>query len=192
MEVFEAVLAFLWVGSATKAIAALDRSEEIVALERREIEQQEKQLELKSQLEDGIDQILQAHVKAANGDFSARAPLNRENVLWRIAYSLNNLLSRLQRYNQLQVEMDKTQEAIRVLTERVRVAKANKQALVPLQRTGTIVDELILELMTSGVSDNSLSVRRSNPSSQLNEGSRPVSADALQNSPRLFPRRPNY
>jgi hypothetical protein len=146
LEIFAAILLFLWVNSAVKAIADLDRSEEIVALERREIAQQEEQLILKQQLEDGVQQLLQTHVKAANGDFSARVPLSKENILWKVAYSLNNLLSRLERYGQLQTEMLRTQEAVKLLAENMRTAKANKRPLQLPQRTGTVVDELIVEL----------------------------------------------
>lgn len=188
LEIFEAVLAFLWVSSATRAIAALDRSEEIVALERREIEQQEKELQLKQQLEDGIEQILQTHVKAANGDFAARAPLNKDNVLWQIAYSLNNLLSRLQRYGQLQTEMRRTQEAVRLLTEHVRAAKANKQPLLSIQRTGTVLDELIVELMAPTIPEEfPPSSRRPNSSRLIEESPQNAFRD-----PRFYPRRPSF
>src|SRR5690349_22119005 len=41
--------------------------------------------------------LFRSHVRAANGDYTARAPLGQDNLLWQIASSLNNLLSRLQR-----------------------------------------------------------------------------------------------
>lgn len=151
INIFMAVLTYMWVNSALTAIAQLDRTEEIVALERRELERQEEQLVLKQQLEDGIQQILQTHVKAANGDFGARAPLNRENILWQIAYSLNNLLSRLERYGQMQAEMKRTQEAVKILAESMRTAKANKQPFQPPRRTGTVIDELIMEMTVYSV-----------------------------------------
>ena len=148
LHLFEAALAFFWVTSAKNAIANLDRTEEIVALERREIEQQEQQIVLKRQLEEGIQLIQQTHVQVANGNFSARAPLTKENVLWQIAYSLNNLLARLERYGQLQREMNRTQEAANFLVEAVRQAKINKQPIQLPARTGTVLDALIVELTT--------------------------------------------
>ncbi len=149
LDIFIAVLSYFWSNSANRAIADLDRSEEIVSLERREIAQQEEQLTLKQQLEDGIQQILQTHVSAANGDFGARAPLNKENILWQIAYSLNNLLSRLERYGQLQVEMNRTQKATKLMVQAVRASKETNQPFIPPSRTGTIIDELIVELSVS-------------------------------------------
>jgi hypothetical protein len=74
---------------------------EIIALERSNAEQ-------KYQLEAGIQLILQTHVQTANGNFSARAPLTEDHVLWQIAYSLNNLLARLQRLSQADIELHQT------------------------------------------------------------------------------------
>ena len=146
LHIFASIITFIWVSSATNAIARLDRSEEIVALERREIAQQEEQLKLKQQLEDGIQKILQTHVLAANGNFAARAPLSRENVLWQVAYSLNNLLARLQRNAELQTQMARTEQVVKMLSAYIRSARETNQPLPPLQKTGTILDELIIEL----------------------------------------------
>jgi hypothetical protein len=163
LNIFIAVLSYFWSSSATRAIADLDRSEEIVALERREIAQQEEQLALKRQLENGVQLILQTHVKAANGDFSARAPLTKENILWNIAYSLNNLLSRLERYGRLQTEMVKTQEATKLLVASVRAAKTGQQQFMPPPRTGTMIDELIVELTMSSPYPNQQPMTPSTP-----------------------------
>jgi len=83
---------------------------EIIALERSNAEQ-------KYQLEAGIQLILQTHVQTANGNFNARAPLTEDHVLWQIAYSLNNLLARLQRLSQADVELRQTKlNATRIVT----------------------------------------------------------------------------
>jgi hypothetical protein len=69
----------------------------------------------KLELEAGIQELLQTHIQAANGDFNVRAPLNQDHVLWQIAYSLNNLLSRIQRLSQTESDL------IHVRTETSRV-----------------------------------------------------------------------
>ena len=82
---------------------------EIIALERSNAEQ-------KHQLETGIQLILQTHVRTANGDFSARAPLAQDHILWQIAYSLNNLLARIQRLSYAETELHQTKlKATRVV-----------------------------------------------------------------------------
>lgn len=62
----------------------------------------------KQELESGIEQILQTHVQVSNGDFSTRAPLTQDHLLWQIAYSLNNLLARLQSLSHAEVELQRT------------------------------------------------------------------------------------
>jgi hypothetical protein len=158
LEIYVAVMAFLWVSSAVKAIANLDRSEEIVALERKEIEQQEKQLVLKKQLEEGVDTLLETHVRAANGDFKVRAPLSKDNILWKVAYSLNNLLSRLERYNNSEAEIIRTQQAIHRLAEQIYLSKETGQP-IQVQRTGTPVDEVMVALYSSSI----LRTQQANP-----------------------------
>jgi hypothetical protein len=84
-------------------------------------------------------------MQVANGNFTARAPLMKENVLWQVAYSLNNLLARLQSYQQLDVQQKKNQEALNYLIRAVQRAKKEGEPL-QVQRTGTSVDALIIEL----------------------------------------------
>jgi nitrate/nitrite-specific signal transduction histidine kinase len=73
---------------------------DIVALQRAIAQQ-------KQELESGIEQILQTHVQVANGDFSTRAPLARDHLLWQIAHSLNNLLARLQSLSHAEAELQR-------------------------------------------------------------------------------------
>lgn len=148
IQIIIAIFAFILVRSADLAIKSLDRAEEISALERKEIERQQEQLILKQQLETGIEQILQTYVRAANGDFKVRAPLAKDNVLWKVAYSLNNLISRLERYNQSEAGIKRTQEALHHLAMQIHQAKETGQR-VQFQQTGTPVDEVIVALMAS-------------------------------------------
>jgi hypothetical protein len=80
--------------------------EEIVALQQA-ISQQ------KQELESGIQMILETHVQVANGDFTTRAPLAQDHLLWQVAYSLNNLLARLQRLNQAEAELQQAKVELR-------------------------------------------------------------------------------
>ncbi len=173
LQIIVAIVTYVWVRSATQAIVRADRAEEIAALEQRELERQEHEIEQKRQLDLGIQKILETHVEIAKGNFKARAPLAQDNLLWRIAYSLNNLLARLQRYSQLESEhqrlkaeyerllgmlrdapataivaereLQRTREAVALLLEAAQKAK-NGQGLLWIPRTGTVVDALAQEL----------------------------------------------
>lgn len=173
-----AIVAFLWVRGAKLAILRADRAEEIAALEQREIEQQQLQIEKKQQLDADIQLILQTHMEVARGNFSARAPLGKENILWRIAYSLNNLLARLQSYSQMQEQYQRLQEEnyrlhtvlqsnvttqnelqrTREATNRlVEVLKQSKNGYIPTSslHSGTVIDTIADELFKSTKAKNS-------------------------------------
>ncbi|HEU5441993.1 MAG TPA: hypothetical protein VFU88_22120 [Ktedonobacterales bacterium] len=139
-----ATVAYLWVRGTDDAIRRADRAEEIAAIEHAIVEQ-------KRQLDYGIQQILETHVRVANGDFSARAPLNQDNVLWQIAASLNNLLSRLQKSGQAEYQLRRTEEEIRRLAVAIRDAQLGRAAIWPAP-TGTAAD-LLLEVMGRGSRD---------------------------------------
>lgn len=147
LQIIVAFVTYLWVTSAYQAVKRADRAEVIAALERREVERQQEELALKQQLEEGIQQILQTHVQVSNGNFSARVPLNQANVLWRISYSLNNLLSRLQSLNHAEQELQRAKAETARLTEAIHQARLGQP--FRLERTGTHLDPLILELMSS-------------------------------------------
>src|SRR5947209_6978973 len=169
LQVIVAIVTYLWVGSANKAIQRADRAEEIASLEQREIERQQREIEEKQQLDMGIQQILQTHVQVANGNFSARAPLGKDNVLWQIAYSLNNLLARLRGYSQTQVqlqrmqaenyrlhnvlqstssaehELQRTREAAMRLVEALKQSRSGRMPSLSLQ-SGTVIDSVVMQL----------------------------------------------
>ena len=90
LQIIVAVVTYLWVRSALRAIARADRAEEIAELQQRDAERTH-------QLETGTQQLLQTQVRAANGDLTARANLSQDNVLWQVGVSLNLLLTRLQK-----------------------------------------------------------------------------------------------
>lgn len=175
LQIIVAVVTYLWVTGAQQAIQRADRAEEIASLEQREIERQQREIEEKQQLDMGIQQILQTHVQVANGNFSARAPLSKDNVLWQIAYSLNNLLARLQGYSQMQVqlqrvqaenyrlrntvqsalsaqnELQRTREAAAHLIEALKQSRSGRTVPLSLQ-SGTIIDSVAMQLSNSAKS----------------------------------------
>ncbi len=145
LQIVIAVVLFLWAQSALRAIARADRAEEIAVLQEREREFHQHELEQKRQLDEGIQLILQTHVQLANGDFAARAPMSKENILWQIAYSLNNLAARLQRLCSVDYEQQRIKTLVEQLTQRIQFSKQMQQPLF-IPRTGTYLDPLLIEL----------------------------------------------
>jgi hypothetical protein len=133
---FAALVGSIAAYSVWQAIRRADRAEEIARLEHTLADQ-------KRQLDVGIQQILQTHVRAANGDYSARAPLGQDNLLWQIASSLNNLLNRLQRSGQAEHLYRRVEEEARRLAAAIDDAQSGRKPIWPAP-TGTPID-LILE-----------------------------------------------
>lgn len=174
-QVIVAVVAYITARNARYAILRADRAEEIASLEQREIERQQEEIDKKHQLDVEIQRILQTHVQVANGNFAARAPLGKESVLWQIAYSLNNLLARLQSYGQMaghyqqlqeenyhlhntlqtnssaQRELQRTQEAASRLIDLLRQSQDGRISPLAL-RSGTVIDAVATQLSASGTS----------------------------------------
>lgn len=141
LMVILALVSFLWVRSMEQAMQRADRAEDLVALQHTIADQ-------KHELDIGIQEILATHIRAANGDFTARAPLNQENVLWQIAASLNNLLGRLQRAGQAEARLARTEEELHRLEIAFSEARAGRTPHWP-GPSGTAVDTVVQMILSS-------------------------------------------
>ncbi|GCE09926.1 hypothetical protein [Dictyobacter aurantiacus] len=146
LAIIVAGVLFVAISSLNQTLKRADRAEVVAELERREVERQQQDISLKQQLEQGTQAILQTHVEVANGNFTARAPLTQDNVLWRISLSLNNLIARLQSSSQAEAELERAKAHTAQLVDAIRKARAGRP--VQLHRTGTHLDAIIVELQT--------------------------------------------
>lgn len=161
-----AFVTYMWVRSASQAIARADRAEVIAALEHQMAKQEHNIATQKRRLDYSINQIIETLIRTSNGDFSARVPLTQDNVLWPVAGSLNNLLSRLQRLRHVETEVQQLRpqlqrarqvehELVRVkfgaqnLAEVLRYSKTTKNPPIRPTYTGTLLDPVITELNES-------------------------------------------
>jgi hypothetical protein len=184
LVLFAALFGWLGARSVDLAIRRADRAEEIAALEHAVADQ-------KRRLDHGVQQILETHVRVANGDFSARAPTNQQNVLWQIAASLNNLLTRLQKAGHAEYRLLLTEAELRRLALALDEARMGKQPIWPAP-TGTAADIILARV-----------AQRGSPADQPADGtpgSRPVitvqaqrgpSAGRYPASPSRFPNTPS-
>lgn len=142
LQLFAAFVVYVWVNSAYKAILRADHAEEIAELERREVERRQQEIEQKKQLDQGIEQILASLNKVANGDTHVKVPLDQNNVLWRVGYSINNLLARIQAFKEERAELIRTRQVAVVLIETL------KRGQLPNfnEWTHTCLDALVVEL----------------------------------------------
>jgi len=103
LQVVVALVTYLWVRSAVQAIRRADRAEEMALLEARERERTR-------ELDEGVRQLLDVHVRLANGDFHAQVPVLRSAPLWQVGRSLNTLIARMVRLGQADVALQREQE----------------------------------------------------------------------------------
>ena len=135
LEIIVATVAFLWVRGTDDAIARADRAEELAELERLQLEQ-------RRQLEMGVQQLLETHVRLANGDYTARAGLPQDNQLWQVGQSLNNLVGRIQKANQGEYQLRRTEDELRRLAQAIDEARNGRRPVWPAP-SGTAADLII-------------------------------------------------
>jgi hypothetical protein len=138
LHIVVTLLSYLWVRSADTALRRADRAEEVARLEHRGAEQ-------RRLLAEGIQQILQAHVRFANGDFSTRAPANQDNILWQVSVALNNLFARYQRLAQEDGFSRETTEQVTQTRIALRQWQAGREPAWP-RPSGGPFDPLIADL----------------------------------------------
>ncbi len=133
-----ALLTYLWVRNTMKALERANKAEVIAKLEHTIAMQ-------KQELDEGVQQILNTLVLAANGELGARAPLIQQHALWQVGVGLNTLLARLQRANQNERELQQIKMELKQLIYSVQEAKA-LQAPLRLTWGSTDVEALGSEL----------------------------------------------
>jgi hypothetical protein len=146
LQLIIAGVVFLWVNSATQAIGRANKAEMVAMLEHT-IAEQGMQIEKEKQaLEESIQQIVQAHVNATNGQLITRIPYPPAKVLWPLVGVVNALWIRLKHSQQNEIELQQLKQAISVYTALVYRASISSQQPLSIQRTGTALDPLILSI----------------------------------------------
>jgi hypothetical protein len=148
-----------------------DHAEVIIDIDRRELASKDEELVMKRQLEDEMQQILMALNTFANGDLNARTPIKQNNLLFRVGYSVNNLLSRVQSSYAERAQQEKTLRAIKLLSAAI-------EQRVPLHQlgwTGTPIDDIIRAY-------RNVSVEREKQPRQINNTYSPLTIDNASNT----------
>jgi hypothetical protein len=137
LHIIVTAVLYLWVRSATQAIKRADRAEVVANLEHQIAEQGQQIAEEKRLLDVSIKEIIDTHMRVANGDYNARVPLQRGMPLWQVAGSLNNLLARIQRLQQdslsLQRLLPQLQRARMMEHERQQIYSARERIMQEIE-----------------------------------------------------------
>ena len=133
LQVVVAIVSFIWVRNALVALARADRAEEIAGMQQREAELQRREAERQRHLDEGVQHLSQILVQAANGDRTARAQMNSDNMLWRVGNSLNLLLTRLMRTGQLEQENKRLRAEVTTLMEARHIERMRTRMTTTLE-----------------------------------------------------------
>jgi|SRR5581483_7609903 len=158
IQIITACVTALWVYTSSKANERANRAEMIATLEHDMAEQRLVFEKEKQELEDSIQQLVQAHVDAKNGQIDARIPYPPAKVLWPLVGVVNSLWVRLQGAEQTERSMQQLEQAISSYTDVLQQATQFPQQPLTWKRTGTRLDPLILAIKTIHESQ-----RRANP-----------------------------
>jgi hypothetical protein len=139
IQIVVALITFLWVSNTTRALERANKAEIVARLEHTLAME-------RLILAEGIEQIVHTLVQAANGDLSTRAPLAQQHVLWKVGNGLNMLLTRLERSQQSELELQYTKREVQRLLRALQEAKIHKSPFW-LSPGGSDLDLLINELL---------------------------------------------
>lgn len=147
---------FGWLGarSVDSAIARADRAEEIAHLESLVANQ-------KRSLDYGVDQLTQAFVRSANGDYNVRVNIPQQNPLWGVGAQMNTFVQRLGAASQATYDLERARQETYRLATALDDWRAGRVPIWPAP-SGTVVDPLVQRLTGARpqASDNS---RQLNP-----------------------------
>ncbi len=147
IQVIVSVVIFVTTSSLINTIRRADRAEEIVMLQQELAQHVQAQIQQKQQLEEGFQKIAETHARFSNGEVNARVSLSEGHVLWNVAGSLNNLLSRMQRMkSDADMLTAMRQAAYQVSKVLHKAVMSGKLGSLHLPTTSTPLDPVIIEL----------------------------------------------
>lgn len=141
IQVVVAIVSYTWMSSIKASVNRADRATEFALIEKDIAERNQLAAQQKRLLEKEIQEIIQVHSQVANGQIGARVPLRQGNMLWSVAGSLNNLLTRLQKSLKEAQQLQQTNVALSLFFHARN--KAGNGPIIFWKPTGTAVDILV-------------------------------------------------
>ncbi len=146
LQLLGSTVAYIWVRSATRAIERANRAEMVAVLEHTIAEERASGEREKQELEESIQQLIQAQMAATRGQVTNQLPYPPAKVLWPLVGAMNLLWTRSQRAQQIEREHLRLQQ---VISSYIHVVQKDSHASLPLVQTGTMLDQLILATQRS-------------------------------------------
>lgn len=151
LQLLGSTVAYIWVKGAARAIERANRAEMVATLEHTIAEERATGEREKHELEESIQQLIQAQMAATKGLLGNQIPYPPAKMLWPLVGAMNLLWSRLQRAQQIEREYQRLQQ---VIASYIQVVQNDSHASLPLVQTGTSIDQLILAAQASRNREN--------------------------------------
>jgi hypothetical protein len=143
-QIMVAIVCYLWVTSATKAIKRANRAEMIAHLEHAVAQQRAVAEQEKIQLEADIQLLVATHTSAMNNQNVAKLSYPEAKVLWPLVGVINSLWTRLQRSQQVEMELHQLKSSITAYNACLQHAINHPQHPLTVANTRTELDALIM------------------------------------------------
>lgn len=141
LQLLGSTVAYVWVRSAARAVERANRAEMVAMLEHTIAEERAAGDREKHELEESVQQLIQAQMAAMKGQLANQIPYPPAKILWPLVGAMNLLWSRLQRSQQIEREYQRLQQ---VMASYIQVVQNDSHASLPFVQTGTMIDQLIL------------------------------------------------
>ncbi|HEY7126814.1 MAG TPA: hypothetical protein VH540_22945 [Ktedonobacterales bacterium] len=138
LQIFVAVVTYLWVRSTERALARADQAELIASLEHQAAEE-------RHQVAADSQHLLETLTRFASGDSDARVTLSQDRRLWQVGMVLNTFLARTQNAEYLSRVVQHTQIDVETVAAALRDAKAGRPPRLQVPN-GSLLEPIVREL----------------------------------------------
>jgi hypothetical protein len=147
LQVFAALISFIWVRSAREEMHRAETAQELTRLTEELADQILAASGRQEELERNIEIIRRTLVRVSNGDYQQRVPLTQRDLLGPIAQSLNTLINRTRSYREQGQRFEQIDKLLSSLASELRQYRiSQRQGQIPVTNSGTGLDLLTVEL----------------------------------------------
>ncbi len=147
LQVFAALVSFIWVRSAHEEMHRAETAQEVTRLTQELADQMLATAGKQEELERNIEIIRNTLVEVSKGNYQQQVPLTQRDILWPIAFSLNTLINRTRGYREQGQRFEQIDKLLSSLASELRQYRTSRgQSQISVTNSGTGLDLLTVEL----------------------------------------------
>ena len=147
LQVFAALVSFIWVRSAHEEMHRAETAQEVTRLTQELADQMLVAAGRQEELERNIEIIRSTLAEVSKGNYQQQVPLTQRDMLWPIAFSLNTLINRTRGYREQGQRFEQIDKLLSSLARELRQYRTSRgQSQISVTNSGTGLDLLTVEL----------------------------------------------